>query len=105
MTDDEKVEQMQAMLDEEADNTEVLYIYLSMAKRKILNRRYPFGYEEDTVVEPQYEQLQIELAICLFNLKGAEGQSTHTENGVNRVWRKESDLLQTIVPYAGVPKL
>lgn len=105
MTNDEKLEQMSAMLRSEGcecDNIELYAIYLSLAKRKILNRRFPYGTELDDV-EEKYEQLQIELAICLFSQRGGEGQQSHSENGVSRVWRSENEILQEIVPYAGVP--
>lgn len=103
MLDDAKIEQMATMLGCECDAS-LFKIYLLQAKEKILNRRFPYG-SQGKEVEPIYDQLQIELAVCLYNLRGAEGQSSHNENGVSRSWRSENEILQEVVPYAGVPNL
>ena len=100
MTNDEKIVQMQTMLDENY-STDVLSVYLRQAKQLILNKRFPFG-EQPTDVEERYEQLQIELAISLFNERGAEGQSTHNENGVSRRWRTKEEIMHDVVPCAFV---
>lgn len=99
MSNDEKIEQMQIML---GDNfsTKELGIYLRQAKQKILNRRYPYGNK--TELDENLEQLQIELAIVLFNERGVEGQTSHNENGVSRSYRTENDILSEIVPLADV---
>lgn len=88
----------------EKDYDENLYFdYLSMAERKILNRRYPYGVPENVKGVPsEYEYLQIELAVVLFNESGAEGQSSHNENGVSRSWRSEVQILSEITPMASV---
>jgi len=98
MSNDEKIQQMQVMLDC-VEDTKVLRVYLLQAKSLILNTRFPFGFTLDQEVEPRYEQLQIELAIVLYNERGAEGQSTHSENGVNRTWRSKNQILAEITPY------
>lgn len=101
MSNDEKIEQMQVMLGEEYQS-KLLGVYLRKAKSMILNKRFPFGYPNDQEIEPKYEQLQIELAICLFNERGAEGQSSHNENGVSRSWRGKDEIMREVVPYASV---
>lgn len=101
MTNDEKIEQMQIELGDDFD-TKTLNVYLRKAKDSILKKRFPFGYSLDQEIEPQYEQLQIELAIVLFNERGAEGQKTHKENGVDRSWRTKEEILFDVVPYASV---
>lgn len=101
MTNDEKIEQMQIMLGEDY-KPRLLGVYLQKAKSMILNKRFPFGYLVEQEVEAQYEQLQIELAICLFNERGAEGQSSHNENGVSRSWRSKDEIMLEVVPYANV---
>lgn len=100
MTNDEKIEQIKVMLGEDYD-TDVLSVYLRQAKSFILNKRYPYGSQPNDV-EPQYEQLQIELAITLFNERGVEGQKSHNENGVSRSWRTKDEIMAEVVPYASV---
>ena len=101
MTNDEKIEYMQVELDEEYP-PRVLGVYLRKAGQKILNKRFPFGYEAEQEVEAQYEQLQIELAIVLFNERGVEGQKSHNENGVSRTWRSVDEIMTEVVPYGSV---
>lgn len=103
MTKDEKLERVIAMLgSEDACDTDVLSVYLDLAKEKILNKRYPFGTELEDV-ETRYENLQCELAIALFNLRGGEGESSHSENGVARTWRSVAEILEEIPSQVGLP--
>lgn len=102
MTLDKRIDALQIMLDEDVDD-EVLEIYLNQAKQKILNHRFPYGTQL-TDVEPRYEQDLLELAIVLYNERGAEGQETHNENGVSRKWRSEQQILKSIPRMVGLPK-
>ena len=98
MTHEERISTIQQMLGEDLDDN-LLSIYLRQATQKILNHRYPFG---TTLVdiEPRYEQDLLELTIVLFNERGAEGQRSHNENGVQRTWRTEYEILKGIPPMA-----
>ena len=103
MTLDEKIAKMQSMIGSDEEDT-VLTDYLLTAKEKILNHRDPFSNQErPSEVEPKFEYAQIELAIVLYNQKGGEGQSTHSENGVKREWRTVEDILSSIPRTAGIP--
>lgn len=98
MTNGQRISTIQTMLGEEVD-TILLDVYLRLAISKILNHRYPFGTIE-TDVEPRFEMDLLELTIVLFNERGAEGQSVHSENGVKRDWRTEYEILKGIPPMA-----
>ena len=98
MTHEERISTLQDMLGEDLDDN-LLSIYLRQATQKILNHRYPFGTTL-VDVEPQYEQELLELTIVLFNERGAEGQKSHNENGVQRTWRSEYEILKGIPPMA-----
>lgn len=98
MTHEQRISTIQEMLGEEVDS-DLLSIYLRQATQKIINHRYPFGTEA-VDVEPRYEQDLLELAIVLFNERGAEGQKVHSENGVRREWRTEYEILKGIPPMA-----
>ena len=41
-----------------------------------------------------------ELALYDYNQIGAEGQTSHNENGTNRTWKKRNECLSGIVPFA-----
>ena len=77
---------------------------LESAKTVILSRRFPFGeYPKD--IEPKYQDLQIRIAVEMFNKIGAEGETAHSENGVSRTYSSASvseELLREITPMVGV---
>ena len=103
MTQAEKLQLLKAMVGE-SDTEEVLLTYLNVAGNKILNRAYPYGTEE-TEVPSRYEFLQCEIASYLLNKRGAEGQTSHSENGISRSYESADvpeSLLGAITPMAGV---
>ena len=78
---------------------------LESAKSAILARRYPFG--QFSVLEERFVDLQFRIALDLYNKIGAEGQLTHSENGVSRTWESSwisKQLLMEVTPLVGVPK-
>lgn len=83
---------------------ELLSDILESAKAVILSRRFPFG-EQPLEIEPRYNDLQIRIAVEMFNKQGAEGELAHNENGVSRTYSSANvseELLREITPKAGV---
>lgn len=77
---------------------------LESAKAVILSRRFPFG-EQPEELENKYKDLQIRIAVEMFNKRGAEGETAHSENGISRSYASANvseDLLKEITPKAGV---
>ena len=101
MTDFEKRTELAKSILPDTDTNEVLDAMLADAGALILNRMYPFGYDESMVVPPRYERIQIRLAVELYTQRGAEGQTSHSENGISRSWPEQSALLKTILPNCG----
>lgn len=106
-----QLEILQRRLPEENDDA-LLTDMLDSAKAVILSRRYPVSeYPVDTngvpVLESRYLDLQIRIAVELYSKLGAEGQTTHNENGVNRSYENgggvSDSLLREIVPKVGYP--
>jgi hypothetical protein len=88
----------------ENDNELELEDVLESAKAVILSRRYPFG-EQPLEIEDRYKDLQIRIAVEMYNKRGVEGQTSHSENGVSRSYSSASvseELLREITPKAGV---
>lgn len=82
----------------------VLLSYLKLAGEKIINRAYPY---DDTVTEVprRYGALQCEIASYLLNKRGAEGQTSHSENGVNRTYENADvpeSLMSNVTPFIEV---
>ena len=101
MTSEEKIQAMQAQISPDTDSDEVLGSMISLAEAMVLNRMYPFGYPDGTTVPARYEQIQIQLAVELYGKRGAEGQTSHSENGISRSWSESSPLLKRIMPHCG----
>lgn len=103
MTQEEKLTALKSMVGN-SDPDEVLSTYLDFAGSKILAKAYP--YQNDvTEVPVQYAHLQVEIAAYMLNKRGAEGQTSHTENGVSRNYENgdiPSSMLKAVIPYCGV---
>ena len=101
MTDFEKREALATMLAPDTDTDEVLDAVLDVAGAMILNKMYPFGYEPFAEIPARYERLQIMLAAEVYNQRGAEGQMSHSENGISRSWSENNRLLKQVMPHCG----
>lgn len=105
MLDSEKIEFFKKMISPDTIEDDVVSTLLTTSQNVILNRMYPFGIPESIVNVPaQYETLQVEIAIELWNHRGAEGQTSHSENGISRGWESasvSSALLKRITPMVG----
>ena len=101
MTNEEKRAALAATLAPDTDTEEVLDNVLDDAEALILNRMYPFGYPDGTVVPSRYERIQVQLAAELYSKRGAEGQISHSENGISRTWLEQSALLKRVIPHVG----
>ena len=104
MSDTEKLIMLRVMVGEN-DSSEwtddVLLTYLTIAGRKIINRAYPFREDID-IVPKRYGILQCEIACYLLNKRGAEGETSHSENGISRAYASADvpeSMLSDVVPF------
>lgn len=84
----------------------VLLAYLGFAAEAIIRRAYPFSNEENKMPS-KYEMKQIQIAGFLLNKRGAEGEVSHSENGISRSYENADipeSMLSDIVPFVGVLK-
>lgn len=67
-------------------------------------RNYPGTYTEDMVAadEVGLESTAIDLAIYDYNKMGAEGESSHNENGTYRSYDTRQSILRQILPITRV---
>ena len=103
MTHGEKLQLLKAMVGE-SDTEEVLLTYLKIAGQKIINRAYPYGTDEPEV-PTRYDFLQCEIAAYMLNKRGAEGQTSHSENGISRNYENADvpeSLIGAVTPMVGV---
>lgn len=102
MYDAEKMMHFQTVTGEQ--DCEIAQYYLESAKSKILRRVYPFGVTDEEIPE-EYSAHQIDIAVYLYNKRGAEGQTSHSENGISRTYEDADvpeSMLRGIYPYCGV---
>lgn len=86
------------------EDLDLLSDFLASAEAIILARRYPFGDGTETL-ETRYKNLQYRIALAMYNKRGGEWETAHTESGVSRSWGSEgvpAELLNEIVPIAKV---
>lgn len=89
--------------DRAADSVEL--VYLPMAKSAVVSRLFPFDESKkwDDVPE-RHHMATCEIAAYLFSRRGAEGEKSHTENGVTHTWGSSlvpEAMFAGMVPMAG----
>ena len=108
MNDKDKFALLRAMVEQPADaegwSDDILNSYLNVAGQKILNRAYPY---DDTVTEVprRYCVLQCEIAAYLLNKRGAEGEISHSENGISRMYENADvpdSMLNEVMSHCGL---
>lgn len=108
MTEVEKLALCRAMVNQpheaEGWSNDILKYYLTVAGQKILNRAYPY---DDTIEEVprRYGVLQCEIAAYLLNKRGAEGEVSHSENGISRTYENADvpdSMLNDVIPHCGL---
>lgn len=101
MTENDKLELTRSLLDVEGyQEDELIAVYLDVAAGKILRRAFPFD-DSQTEVPEQYARLQCEIAVFMYNKRGAEGQSYHSEGDIVRTYESADipkSMLESIVP-------
>lgn len=101
MNMDEKLLSLKKRIEPDAVSDSLLSELLEQAGAIVLNRRYPFGYVDGMEVPAQYERIQISIALELYAKRGAEAETSHSENGINRTYEAgdvSPSLLRTIIP-------
>lgn len=103
MTNEQMLEMVKARTG--VNDTTLLSAYIEDAGQAIINKAYPFK-TGITEVPEKYQHRQVEIAVYLVNKQGAEGQTSHNENGVNRSYESASipkSMLRDIIPLAKIP--
>jgi len=79
-----------------------LQLFLDTAEAKIKERRNNLP---DEPMEDRWKIKQLEIAVYLYNKQGAEGETSHEENGVKREYESASipeSMLSDISPIVRV---
>jgi hypothetical protein len=103
MTADEKLARLK-LLYSGNESDEILAAYLDLAAQAVIKRAYPYRADV-TEVPVIYESDQLLITVYLLNKQGAEGETSHNENGISRSYESGSipdSMLRSIVPYGEV---
>ena len=104
MTKEEMSVRVAGLLRPEVVETTSLLPFIELAETIVLNRLYPYAEVDSLVVPPRYHNVLCMIAVDLWSKRGAEGQVSHSENGINRVWADSHvspSLLKMIPPMVG----
>ena len=107
MAEDYKLTKLRLMVGSKGSEDALLLMYLDDAEKAILNHLYPMEEEVIHTLPSRYESRQIEIAAHLYNKRGAEGEISHTENGITRIYEAgwiPSSMLSDIIPYGSLMK-
>lgn len=88
--------------DEDTTQDNKLLLILDRAADKIKAKR---NSPPADPMETRYNELQIQVALFLYNKLGAEGEKEHVENGVSRFYENADvpdSLMNDVVPLAKV---
>lgn len=102
-----QLEKLHSIVDTDVVPTDdLLQMYLDTAAERIVAKAFPFDVSV-VDVPARYLPLQVDIAAFLYNKRGAEGESQHQENNINRTYTGAdvpADMLKSVVPFAGVPQ-
>lgn len=107
MTEQEKLTMLKALMRMEGNEEDnVLMAYLNAAEREILAWKYSLSARPmPSSVDLEDEMTQVQAVIAGYNLVGAENESSHNENGINRVFEYANMVAfirANVMPVAGV---
>ena len=98
-----EMKQMLSYMTDLPVESDVLTVYLDLAEDLVMRRLYPFGSPQGATLPSSLEVKVLEVAAYMINKRGAEGQTAHKENGVDRTYAAggvPDDMLREIVPMA-----
>ena len=77
------------------------------AYRAVKSKRcYQYSsYTDDQIEQDMYDNHYSyvkNLALYNYNKIGAEFQTSHSENGISRVWKSEDDVLKGVIPFVKI---
>ena len=81
MTNTEKIALVKTMCGETDDT--VISAYLFMAGKRVIALCCP---DDTTEVPERWDALHVDITVYMLNKRGAEGESSHSENGIGRSW-------------------
>lgn len=108
MTSAEKLQMAKTILRiNDTSEDDLINTYLQAAEHEIIYWRYSLlsGDKIPTVCPAEYEMTQIMAVVAGYSIAGAEGETSHSENGISRVFKYEDMIAYIrshVIPFARV---
>lgn len=84
----------------------ILEELIDKAKKDIADyRHYPDSYTPEKIDEDisnNYSALLIDLVLYDYSTEGADFESSHSENGVNRTYISRNSILGKVIPFVKI---
>ena len=96
MTNAEKIALVKTMCGETDDV--VISAYLFMAGKRVIALCCP---DDTTEVPERWDALHVDITVYMLNKRGAEGESSHSENGIGRSY-ESADVPPSLLIAHGV---
>ena len=81
--------------------------YVDVAKHTLANHVFPFVDKPKWEDVPEKYHFKVaEIACYMINKRGAEGEISHSESGITRIYESASvpkSMLADVVPFVGIP--
>lgn len=101
MTNEEKITMVKAMSDETDDT--VISAFLTKAADELYKFADPYKTTGKETIVDEYADVQVDIAAYRLNKRGWDYESSHSENGVSRVYETgdlPASILRRITPIA-----
>lgn len=94
MTTGEKLDVLKSLLQNDLTipTDEMLLVYLKLSQQEILSWRYGYLKNIPETVPVEFETTQIYAVLAGLSNSGSEGESSHSENGIVRQFKRDSML-------------
>ena len=83
---------------------DVVNTFFQLSKNAILLKRFPYLQDVgDKELPSIYDSLCVRLAVYMYNKQGAEGEISHTENGVSIKWENgdlPESMMSEVIPMS-----
>ena len=98
MSEQEKLTMVKTILDityDDVTSDALISAYLTLAEQEIFSWRYSYSSQTVTEIPSEYEVTEIMAVVAGFSQGGAENQTQHSENGIQRQF-KYADMVAYI---------
>ena len=91
---DDNLNRLKIRLQIENDEHDALLMeILRSASAAVVAKSYPYAQLDDVShIERRYQDQIVRIAVVLYGNMGAEGQVSHSENGISRTWDGASGI-------------